>query len=94
MGKLLPAIATSLVIGFAAASWMALPDWADEPATSDDSTAAGMSFDASAPVEERMRALEQAVSDERFARQLLQEEVFYLTSELERISIDSDFVRA
>ena len=43
-------------------------------------------FDTSAPVEERIAALEKAVSDERLARQLLQEEVFYLTSELERLS--------
>jgi C-terminal processing protease CtpA/Prc len=38
------------------------------------------------PVEERIAALERAVSDERFARQLLQEEVFYLTAELEQIT--------
>jgi hypothetical protein len=41
------------------------------------------SFDQDLPVEQRIAALEQAVSDERQARQLLQEEVFYLTSELE-----------
>jgi hypothetical protein len=43
-------------------------------------------FDTSAPLEERIAALENAVSDERLARQLLQEEVFYLTGELERLS--------
>jgi C-terminal processing protease CtpA/Prc len=45
-------------------------------------------------MEKRIAALERAVSDERFARQLLQEEVFYLTSELERLSGDSDFGQA
>lgn len=44
------------------------------------------SFDPTLPVEARIDALEKAVSDERLARQLLQEEVFYLTSELERFS--------
>jgi C-terminal processing protease CtpA/Prc len=44
------------------------------------------SFDAGQPVEDRIAALERAVSDERFARQVLQEEVFYLTSELEQFS--------
>lgn len=43
-------------------------------------------FDASLAIEDRIAALEQAVSDERQARQLLQEEVFYLTSELELLS--------
>ena len=80
MGKILPAITISLVVGFAAASWMALPDRTNESA-SDDSAATAMSFDSSAPVEDRIRALEQAVSDERFARQLLQEEVFFDCSE-------------
>jgi hypothetical protein len=42
-------------------------------------------FDVNQPVAERVAALEKAVSDERAARQLLQEEVFYLTSELERL---------
>jgi C-terminal processing protease CtpA/Prc len=56
-------------------------------------TPASPSFDADLPVEDRITALERAVSDERFARQLLQEEVFYLTSELERIADGGDFGR-
>lgn len=44
-------------------------------------------FDASLPVESRIAALEKAVGDERLARQLLQEEVFFLTGELERLSL-------
>jgi hypothetical protein len=47
-------------------------------------------FDASQPVVERIAALEKAVSDERAARQLLQEEVFYLTGELERLGGDGN----
>lgn len=43
-------------------------------------------FDTSLATEDRIAALERAVSDERQARQLLQEEVFYLTSELELLS--------
>ena len=42
-------------------------------------------FDQSLPVEARIRALEQAVSDERYARQLLQDELFVLTGELESL---------
>ena len=48
-------------------------------------------FDNTAPVADRVAALEKAVSDERLARQLLQEEVFYLTSELERLSDPVEF---
>lgn len=51
-------------------------------------------FDASLPVEQRIAALEQAVSDERAARQLLQEELFYLTSELQRRSVGGEPGRA
>ena len=62
----------------------------DEPQASASPADVTSSFDSGLPVEDRIRALERAVSDEQFARQLLQEEVFYLTSELERISDDSD----
>jgi hypothetical protein len=43
------------------------------------------SFDDAAPVDTRLAALEQAVRTERQARHLLQEEVFFLTEELERL---------
>ena len=36
--------------------------------------------------EDRIRALEQAIGDERYARQILQEEVWYLSEELQRFS--------
>jgi hypothetical protein len=44
------------------------------------------SFDDTAPVDTRLAALEQAVRTERQARHLLQEEVFFLTEELERLT--------
>jgi hypothetical protein len=69
----------SFVCAFAAASWVNQLDLrtAEVPGDAVDS------FDQDLPVEQRIAALERAVSDERQARQLLQEEVFYLTSELE-----------
>jgi hypothetical protein len=79
------------VAAFAAASWIYTTDeMADEVAAISPTAS---SFDADLPVEDRIAALERAVSDERFARQLLQEEVFYLTSELDRLSADSDFAQ-
>ncbi|MCH8334662.1 MAG: PDZ domain-containing protein [Proteobacteria bacterium] len=84
MGKILPAIAISLVVGFAAASWINSAD--TKPEAPANTTKMTSSFDAGLPVEDRIAALERAVSDERFARQLLQEEVFYLTVELEQMA--------
>ena len=74
----------SFAAAFAAASWIYTADNEQEVVTSAMETAS--SFDAGLPVEERIAALERAVSDARFARQLLQEEVFYLTAELEQIT--------
>ncbi|HWM27988.1 MAG TPA: PDZ domain-containing protein [Woeseiaceae bacterium] len=48
------------------------------------------SFDRSAPLAERIRALEQAVSDERYARQLLQEELIVLTEEIDALTADRE----
>ena len=74
----------SFAAAFAAASFIYMADSTPEaPASAAEFTS---SFDAGLPVEERIAALERAVSDERFARQLLQEEVFYLTAELEQIA--------
>jgi len=80
----------SFAAAFAAASWIYRAD--DGPEAPADATEFTSSFDAGLPVEERIAALERAVSDERFARQLLQEELFYLTAELEHIagSYDAD----
>jgi C-terminal processing protease CtpA/Prc len=74
-------LALSLVAGISVALWIVS---GETQLSSLPQSAIG--FDHDAPVEERIRALEQAVSDERLARQLLQEEVLYLTTELERMT--------
>ena len=77
---------------FAAASWIYTADSGpEELSNTSDGTS---SFDAGLPVADRIAALERAVSDEQFARQLLQEEVSYLTSELKRMSGDREFAQA
>ncbi len=65
---------------FAAAGWYFLTLYESESTPQADNS---IGFDARQSVKNRLAALETAVSDERQARQLLQEEVFYLTSELE-----------
>jgi hypothetical protein len=92
MSKTMLATAAGLVAAFAVAGWIYQADTPPEPSAGPTKLAS--SFDPGLPVEERIAALERAVSDERFARQLLQEEVFYLTSELERLSLDSEFEQA
>lgn len=59
-----------------------------EPAPSAGSPAP-VAFDSSAPVAERLQALEEALSIERQARQLLQEEVFVLTETLDGLQADT-----
>ncbi len=81
----------SFIVAFATASWIYSVQ--TEAESSSSSASEGSSFDADLPVADRIAALERAVSDERLARQLLQEEVFYLTSELERISYEREFGR-
>jgi C-terminal processing protease CtpA/Prc len=82
----------SFAAAFAAASYIYMADTVPEaPAGTTEATS---TFDAGLPVEERVAALERAVSDERLARQYLQEEVFYLTSELERVSGNGNFRQA
>ena len=79
----------SFLAAFAAASWIYSGNKAREEGSV--LAPASPSFDADLPVEDRIAALERAVSDERVARQLLQEEVVYLTSELDRLSADQAF---
>ena len=76
------ASAASFACAFAAASWVYRSDQAPV-AASDDVVVA---FDQGLPVEQRIAALERAVNDERQVRQLLQEELFYLTEELEELT--------
>ena len=60
----------------------------DSSAKPGDSPAAATpsAFDQAQPLHVRIRALEQAVSDERHARQLLQDELFVLTAEIESLT--------
>ena len=59
-----------------------------------DSTLAAPGFDSTAADRERIRALEQAVSDERAARQLLEDQLFALIEEVDRLSRREDVRRA
>ena len=83
---LITAIVISSAAAFAAASWIYKADSSQLVNNSQTETA----FDSGLPIEKRIAALEQAVSDERQARQWLQEEVLYLTEELELLSGDDD----
>jgi hypothetical protein len=83
------AIAATVVGAFAAGAWIV---HSNGDGTDDSRSDVGRrlgpepsSFDESATLEERIRALEQAVSDERYARQLLQDELFVLTEEMDSL---------
>ena len=73
----------TLVILVAAGAAAAVMPWLDAEKPSVPST-----FDSAAPVQERLAALEEALDIERQARQLLQEEVFVLTEELEMFRVE------
>lgn len=70
------------VVSFAAAFAAAGLFYADKAGPPADSALDTPSFDRNLPMEQRIVALEQAVSVERQARQLLEDEIFYLTNEL------------
>jgi Skp family chaperone for outer membrane proteins len=80
-------ISISLLAGVAAA---AIVLTAREPQTTVAVAGAGDYFDQSAATDERLRALELAVAQERNARQLLEEELLALYGELERLDRDSE----
>jgi C-terminal processing protease CtpA/Prc len=82
MKKVITAIIVSSAAAFVAASWIYRADSRQDF----DSAQEVAAFDSGLPVEERIAAIEQAVSDERQARQWLQEEVLYLTEELALLS--------
>ncbi len=84
MKKIIFAIGISLVVGFAAASWMETALISSGSEQSESSDSAISSFDMAAPVEERIRALEQAVIQEQQARQFLEEEILILREEIEQ----------
>ncbi len=79
MKTILIAVVLSATAAFAAATWVYLPE---KPRSTAAETS---SFDTDLPAAERLAALEQAVSQEQYARQLLQEEVMVLTDELESL---------
>lgn len=64
----------------AAGAWI----FVDREVTGSAESAAS-SFNSSLPDSERIAALERAINDERLAREVLQEELYYLTAELEAL---------
>ncbi len=89
MKKLTFAIGISLVVGFAAASWIETSLLSSDTQQTDPSESGMPSFDAAAPVEERIRALELAVIEEREVRQLLEVEILVLREEIEQRHTES-----
>ncbi len=83
MSKIAIAVGVSLVAGFAAAAYLFSDPGPGLAAVTDGDVAAY--FDQSAATDERIRALEAAVAEERNARQLLEEELQNLYIEIERI---------
>lgn len=79
------AVGVALVGAAAGVRWLT-GDGNQNPPPSLEAAPSPSSFDPSLPVEERIRVLEQAVNDERYARQLLQEELFVLTAEFESLA--------
>lgn len=79
MNKTILAIIVSLAAGFAAGAWTTVEV---SPAATPAGTAGA--FDADAPLEARIAALEQAVAGERDARRVLEEQLHGLYAELER----------
>jgi hypothetical protein len=79
------AVGVTLVGAAAGVRWLT-GDGNRNPPPSLQAAPSPSSFNPSLPLEERIRALEQAVNDERYARQLLQEELFVLTAEFESLA--------
>ena len=76
-------VALTLGAGFAAGAWLTT-DPAIEIAAG-EALASVAYFDSTAPADERIRALEQAVADERNARSILEDQLHALMEEIERI---------
>ena len=89
MKKLIFAIGISLVVGFAAASGIGTSLVSSDTQQNDPSESGISSFDAAVPVEERIRALELAVIEEREVRQLLEVEILVLREEIEQRHTES-----
>ncbi len=82
MNRILLAIIISLAAGFAAGAWSAKATSPSE--TQGDAADSVGAFNTAAPLEERIAALERAVSGERDARLVLEEQLHGLYAELER----------
>ena len=83
MKKVSIAVGISLIAGFATAAIVLRAT--DPGSTTQRSVVPASHFDETAATEERIRALEVAVSEERQARQLLEGELFVLFAEVERL---------
>lgn len=79
MNRTIIAVVASLAAGFAAGAWTMM----DEPSPG-AATDTANTFDTDAPLEARIAALERAVSGEREARLVLEEQLHGLYAELER----------
>ncbi|ANO52420.1 PDZ domain-containing protein [Woeseia oceani] len=80
--RALPLAVIMLLAGFAAARFLPGEAPAGQAALPSEAT---VHFDDQQPVEQRLLALERALGEERQARQLLQEELVYLTAEIDRL---------
>jgi len=77
------AVVAGLVAGFAAGAWSTVE--MSSPAVPGDAAEPAPAFDASAPLEARVAALERAVAGERDARLVLEEQLNGLYAQLERL---------
>lgn len=83
MNKIVIAVIISLVAGLAVGAYMISAPQPEPVAASN--TDSGNYFDQSAAIDDRIRALEAAVAEERKARQLLEEELQIVYAEIEQI---------
>jgi len=81
MSRIIAAVIVSLVAGFAVGAWMT-GDEASETGRPAEQPAAEY-FDAAAPLEERLRRLEQVITEERDARLILEDQLQNLIAEIE-----------
>ena len=84
MKKIVFAIGVSLLVGYAAASWMDTSLLSSRSQETEPPEVRISAFDTAASIEERIRALEQAVLEEQQARQLLEDELLALREEIEQ----------
>ena len=90
MQKVSGVMVLSLVAAVGAAALVLNNSDPDQDTSSTDTVATASQFDSSAATEQRILALEMAVSEERQARQLLEDELLILFAELEQLEADRD----